>query len=528
MVATTLIIAALIVPADAGPNGGESRTISSSTLKELAPSKPGYAFAATQFVEFPRRYRELQPSEVLKATKGKHRMDVRFKDTVRAQVESKGFLCPRIGFQLYPIGALFETENGITVAAPNLHYTPWLTEYVERAKALKPGDEVIVEGIVEGPLIDRFIVVSDRIIMPEEEQSQVTYELKLSWPGVAEAKSATFTQPGHHAITIPGTSDKVTIRIDEMPIANGRALLHAIRFGLDSSRLDPKTYKKIEAEKLEGKDGPKDVWFADRVQAVAVPTGGDVSITTVAGATIPIEVYFRTDAGIRCLIPKADATLIERASRYYPGFHVEIKGTLLPSNGKTPTVLMDEFTQSDVKGPVEEYAAWVVTVSRPDGQQRVFATPGTYEMQLPVTDDKSEVLLMQMRQVRRLEPVKRSEIDKYIGQLDRSKFSAAHEGTVFVQFCLEELGTEGLSPNKFTYPPLWATVDPGMKVDPHHHPFPELYVFTNGEGAMQLGEEKFSVEKDMAVFIPSDDIHSVENDKAASEPLTWISIGLKP
>lgn len=506
----------------------EVREMSRGSLQELAPSTPGYRFGETQFVEFPRRYREVKPSEVLEAARDKLRTDVRFKDTVRALVKQEGFLCPRIGFQLYPVGARFETETGLTVAVPHLHYTPWLDEHVARARALKPGQEVIVEGFVEGPVDDRPTAFADRIIMPEEKASQVTYELKCGWPGAGHVPPLIITEPGQYTMDIPGSSNQVRVRVKKMNPDVARALMTAIRFSSDTSNPAPKMYKQAEVESLGKMDEPAHVRFTDRVRAIAVPEGDDASVETGAGVKIPIEICFKTDAGVRCLIPRAAATLIERSSRHYPGYRIEFEGTLLPGPGDEPLVLIDDFRQAAVTGPVESCPTWVVEVSHADGPTHVFASPGTYELDLPVTDEKTELLIMSMRQIRTLEPIKRSEIDRYIGQLDRRKFSEAHGGTVFVQFCLEELGTEGLAPNKFTYPPLWATIEPGMTLERHHHPFPEFYVFTNGKGTMMLGDEEFPVQKDMAVYIPSDEWHTVSIAETATEPLTWLSIGLKP
>ncbi len=117
-------------------------------------------------------------------------------------------------------------------------------------------------------------------------------------------------------------------------------------------------------------------------------------------------------------------------------------------------------------------------------------------------------------------------IKKHIGKMDRTKFALAHNGTVYVQDCFGELKEDDIRPDTFQYMPCWAIIDPGMKVEPHQHPIPEFYVFTSGEGVMQLGEQMIPVRSGMAVNIPSEVIHSVTNDKAAVEPLIWVSIGL--
>jgi len=55
----------------------------------------------------------------------------------------------------------------------------------------------------------------------------------------------------------------------------------------------------------------------------------------------------------------------------------------------------------------------------------------------------------------------------------------------------------------------------------------EIYVFTNGEGTMQVGDEMFPVRKDMALYIPPNALHSATNEASSAEPLTWVSLGLR-
>jgi mannose-6-phosphate isomerase-like protein (cupin superfamily) len=212
------------------------------------------------------------------------------------------------------------------------------------------------------------------------------------------------------------------------------------------------------------------------------------------------------------------------------GRDIFVEGTLVPSSHDEFVILVDDVRHAGVAGPVEKTHVWLVTVPQADGTKLLLPYPGTYELYIPLgaEGEEKQLLLIDLHRIRVLEPAQHSEMERYIGRLDRRKFMEAHGGTVYVQFCLEQLGTEGLAPNKFTYPPLWATIEPGMTLERHHHPFPEFYVFTNGAGTMKLGEEEFTVQKDTAVFIPSDEWHTVSNSDTASEPLTWLSIGLKP
>ena len=114
----------------------------------------------------------------------------------------------------------------------------------------------------------------------------------------------------------------------------------------------------------------------------------------------------------------------------------------------------------------------------------------------------------------------------YIGRLDRGRLQLVHNDTVYVQPFFEQMGAETFA-GPFTYPPLWASLDPGMTLEPHHHPQAEIYVFTSGEGTMQLGDEMFAVCKDVAVYIAPNELHAASNKASAAEPLTWVSLGLR-
>ena len=119
------------------------------------------------------------------------------------------------------------------------------------------------------------------------------------------------------------------------------------------------------------------------------------------------------------------------------------------------------------------------------------------------------------------------DIQKQVTTMDRRKFQAVHNGSVYVQNCFPKLKMEEIRPDTFAYMPCWAVIDPGMTVEPHKHPITEFYVFTAGAGKMRVGPEWFPVKAGMAVNIPKNLIHSVVNDPAAVEPLIWVSIGLK-
>ena len=115
---------------------------------------------------------------------------------------------------------------------------------------------------------------------------------------------------------------------------------------------------------------------------------------------------------------------------------------------------------------------------------------------------------------------------RFCDSLDRTRFTTAHEGTMYVQDMFPDLPGSAIRKDTFPYGPCWGILDPGMTMEKHRHPIPEFYVFTQGRGTMLLGAETFPVEAGMAVNIPRDMDHEVTNAPSAVEPLVWASIGL--
>jgi mannose-6-phosphate isomerase-like protein (cupin superfamily) len=119
------------------------------------------------------------------------------------------------------------------------------------------------------------------------------------------------------------------------------------------------------------------------------------------------------------------------------------------------------------------------------------------------------------------------DLTRHIGKIDRTRFQAAHNDTVYCQPLFEPGGPEERALSAFAYPPCWAILDPGMSVEPHQHAISEIYVFVSGEGVMRLDTEQFEVAAGMAVNIPPNAVHTVANRPSSVQPLTWVSFGLK-
>jgi mannose-6-phosphate isomerase-like protein (cupin superfamily) len=67
----------------------------------------------------------------------------------------------------------------------------------------------------------------------------------------------------------------------------------------------------------------------------------------------------------------------------------------------------------------------------------------------------------------------------------------------------------------------WVTVEPGGRQIPHHHPEIQIYVIVQGGGLMRVGDETAEVSTGDLIYIPSDQIHGIENN--SDQPLHYIS-----
>ena len=67
----------------------------------------------------------------------------------------------------------------------------------------------------------------------------------------------------------------------------------------------------------------------------------------------------------------------------------------------------------------------------------------------------------------------------------------------------------------------WVTVRPGSRQILHNHPEVQVYVVVAGQGMMQVGEERHAVQGGDLIYIPSNEMHSIEN--TSDEMLSYIS-----
>jgi mannose-6-phosphate isomerase-like protein (cupin superfamily) len=67
----------------------------------------------------------------------------------------------------------------------------------------------------------------------------------------------------------------------------------------------------------------------------------------------------------------------------------------------------------------------------------------------------------------------------------------------------------------------WVTVRPGSRQILHNHPEEQVYVVVAGHGMMQVGEERQAVQGGDLIYIPSNEMHGIEN--TSDEMLSYIS-----
>lgn len=67
----------------------------------------------------------------------------------------------------------------------------------------------------------------------------------------------------------------------------------------------------------------------------------------------------------------------------------------------------------------------------------------------------------------------------------------------------------------------WVDVIPGSRQILHNHPEVQVYVIVAGHGTMQVGEERQAVQGGDLIYIPSNEMHGIEN--SSDEILSYVS-----
>lgn len=57
---------------------------------------------------------------------------------------------------------------------------------------------------------------------------------------------------------------------------------------------------------------------------------------------------------------------------------------------------------------------------------------------------------------------------------------------------------------------VWNWITPGMKLNPHQHPFDQLAVLINGRARYHVGDEVFEMKEGSMLHIPADVMHYIE------------------
>jgi quercetin dioxygenase-like cupin family protein len=57
---------------------------------------------------------------------------------------------------------------------------------------------------------------------------------------------------------------------------------------------------------------------------------------------------------------------------------------------------------------------------------------------------------------------------------------------------------------------VWNWITPGMKLNPHHHPFDQLALLLKGKARYHVGDEIFDMAEGSMLHIPPDVVHYIE------------------
>jgi len=82
-----------------------------------------------------------------------------------------------------------------------------------------------------------------------------------------------------------------------------------------------------------------------------------------------------------------------------------------------------------------------------------------------------------------------------------------HGGTCIVRRVLE---VEEAKSRAFRFVDF-DIVQPGIAIEPHAHPYEEIYIIVKGRGAMRVGGEEKDVNQDDLIYIPPNEVHSLAN-----------------
>jgi hypothetical protein len=186
------------------------------------------------------------------------------------------------------------------------------------------------------------------------------------------------SRPGRYEWEMPcahaaDKSHKVLLGVKPTPHDEARRLMRRLRFGIAPAD-DPDGYQDVSPESAgKAAANPSLVRFTDRVRIIGVAENSEKE-------RMPAEVYFVTFAGVRCVVPRSEATLIERATRLLPGQDIRVEGVRMRSGDDRGVVVIDNFVHAGIESPGEKLDPWLVVAQVEDGPPKLLSGVGRYEL----------------------------------------------------------------------------------------------------------------------------------------------------
>jgi len=350
-----------------------------------------------------KRYTELSPAFAYRAAVEGTRADVRFSDAFAGLAPVPlDFQVVRLRGELYRNVLAFRTDTDLycLIAARNMRA-------IERARSLRMGQTVTVEGTILGTAQQRRCIMVDRVLSGREKPSKITHDLLVGWPGVPDVKPKFLLRPGTYNPEFPcrhveNQKEKVRITVVEKKRAQFERELREER-GVAPRVYAPFTAAKVYQYAREGRSA--DVEFSDRFKSQAPRD------RALAGALVPgrgryaTGFAFDTYTGLTCIVPFNNPTLNLKVSAAIRGQMMQIKGTIAGKQGPYYCVLVDEVDFPDLSGTREEPPVWNVSIQVGNEPPVSLHIPGTYVLNLPCqfAQGKTETLALRLREVRIVE-----------------------------------------------------------------------------------------------------------------------------
>ena len=225
-------------------------------------------------------------------------------------------------------------------------------------------------------------------------RSRVSYRLHVTIAGARSGR--TFSGPGRYPLAFacryePDKQHSLILKIEE-------AELEAI-----IRESEKQEYVSRSAEELsESRERARQELVSSRVTfRRSLPYNPALSGVKIKdGTVIPIGAAFSTEEGFVCLIPRDETHAMAAAQASVSGQRLIVRGTELPADEEVACLLVNDVQFAPSGGDPRRDAAWKVRLTEKDGTSFVLYGPGIYEVGLPCSDGKKEILLLALREIK--------------------------------------------------------------------------------------------------------------------------------